>query len=368
MEQRYYKDGIEVTVGQQPPRPPYMYSSQGGNPQPPKKSHKGLIIFLIILALIVALCAGCVAFTKKVSSNFSLRFFGGGEEEEFLPDEDYIATMYVEGEISDSGSTSYFGSTEGYDHRWTLDKLDSLMEDDNNKGLIVFLNTPGGGVYESDELYLKLKEYQSETGRPFYAVMGDMCASGGVYATASADKIYANRNSWTGSIGVTLGTLIDVSELLERYGVKTTTISSAKNKNMGSMYEELTDEQKKILQALVDEPYDQFVSVISEGRNMDLARAYEISDGRIYSAKQAKELGLIDEIGTLEDAIEAMKKDEKFDCEAYDITPDTSPNYFNEFFNFASNLKNAGSVSDIQAVENIMKMAEKPLKPMYLMQ
>lgn len=233
--------------------------------------------------------------------------------------EPYIAAIYVEGTIM-SGQSDSFGFPIGYQHQWTLDKLDNLMVDDNNRGLLLFIDSPGGGVYESDELYLKLKEYKDYTDRPVYAVMGSMAASGGYYIAAAADEIIANRNTWTGSIGVTIGTLYDISEFLDRYGVKTVTITSGDNKAMGSIVEPLTAEQQAIFQSLVDEAYDQFVGIIAEERKMDLEEVITLADGRIYTAKQALNAGLVDHIGTLQDAADRMRDEhDLWYCDVVDM-------------------------------------------------
>jgi protease-4 len=218
----------------------------------------------------------------------------------------FIAKLSVEGEITGSPTVDIFGSVSGYYHQWTLDQIDSLIDNSSNIGLIIFVNTPGGGVYESDELYLKIKEYKELTERPVYIYMGSMAASGGYYISAAADKIYANRNTWTGSIGVTMGTMFDISDFLAEYGIKTTTIDSADNKSMGSYFQELTPEQEAILQSLVDEAYEQFAGIVAEERGLELEYTKRIADGRIYTAKQAHSLGLIDAIGTYDEALSDM--------------------------------------------------------------
>lgn len=233
--------------------------------------------------------------------------------------EPYIAALYVEGTIM-SGQSDSFGFPVGYQHQWTLDKLDSLMVDENNRGILLFIDSPGGGVYESDELYLKLKDYRYYTERPVYAVMGSMAASGGYYIAAAADEIIANRNTWTGSIGVTIGTLYDISEFLDRYGVKTVTITSGDNKAMGSVVEPLTTEQQAIFQSLVDEAYDQFVGIIADERGMELQEVIPLADGRIYTATQALEAGLIDYIGTMQDAADMMRDEyDLWHCDVIDM-------------------------------------------------
>ena len=135
-----------------------------------------------------------------------------------------------------------------------------------------------------------------------------MAASGGYYISAPCDKIIANRNCWTGSIGVTLGTMYDISELLDNLGIKTNTITSGANKAMGSNVEPMTSEQRAIFQSMVDEAYEQFVGIVAEGRDMKISKVKKLADGRIYTAKQALDNGLIDQIGTFEEAAADMKK------------------------------------------------------------
>jgi len=222
------------------------------------------------------------------------------------PSWNYIAKIKVVGEIGSSASI-FLSSDQAYHHEWTLQTIDTLIEDERNQGIYLWLNTPGGGVYESDELYLKLMEYKEKTGRPIYTYMTKMAASGGYYVAAASDEIYANRNTWTGSIGVTLGTLLDISGLLDKYGVKTETITSGDNKAMGNMYEPLTEEQRAIYQSLVDDSYERFVAIVALGRGMTDAEARKVGDGRIFAASQALEAGLIDDIMGEKEAEEFIK-------------------------------------------------------------
>jgi len=274
-----------------------------------KRMKKSLIIFGCIIAGLVILALVGNAIKDSIF----------GQEDDIAASGPYIATVYVQGAIM-SGQANSFGMPVGYQHEWTLDKIDELIGDPNNKGLIVFVDSPGGGVYESDELYLKLKDYQDSTNRPVYSVMGSMAASGGYYISAPANKIIANRNTWTGSIGVTIGTLYDISGLLDRYGVKTQTITAGRNKAMGSSVMPLTDEQRNILQSMVDEAYDQFTGIVSEERGIDIQTVRTLADGRIYTAKQALKLGLVDSIGTFDEAVADMKKTYDLnDCDVIDV-------------------------------------------------
>lgn len=285
----------------------------------------------------------------------------GGSDTETTPypEEPYIARLNVEGTIQASGNEDYFGNAVGYQHQWTLDTIDELMVDPNNKGIILYVDTPGGGVYESDELYFKIKEYQDITGRPVYSAMATMAASGGYYISAPCDEIIANRNCWTGSIGVTMGSYLDFSELLEKYGVKVNTITSGDNKAMGSSLEPMTEEQRAIFQSLVDEAYDQFVGIVAEGRNMPLEKVYEVADGRIYTAKQALDLGLIDAIGTYEEAVDRMKENCKLqECLVTELAPEEEDNLFSSLFG-KINIEAIRGNSDVEA---IVKLAENEAK------
>ena len=258
-----------------------------------------LIIIAAVILCIALLATSCNKAIDKVADSI-----GSNDESSTTVTtnygHDYIGVINIEGTISEDGSSTY-------NHEYILNSIDAMENDSENKGIILYLDTPGGTVFASDEVYLKLKEYQEKTDRPVYASMQSMAASGGYYISACADKIYANRNTWTGSIGVTLGTMYDVSELLDALGVKTNTITSGKNKAMGSSVEEMTDEQREIYQSLVDEAYDQFVEIVANGRGMTVKEVKKIADGRVYTAKQAKENGLVDEIGTFDETVSDMK-------------------------------------------------------------
>ena len=285
-------------------------NTQGGSAARKEKSHSlrnSLIVLAFIFIGLAALGVSCGSIMQS------------GEKEVKLPAHDYIATIYVEGTIA-RGNTDSLGVPSGYQHDWTLSEIDRLIGDGNNKGMILYVDSPGGGVYESDELYFKIKEYEDATGRPVYVSMASMAASGGYYISTPADKIFANRNCMTGSIGVTIGTIIDISGFLEKYGIKTTTIYAGKNKSMGGYFEPLTQEQRDIFQGFVDEAYDQFTGIVAEERGIDIEKVRQIADGRIYTAAQAQNLGLVDAIGTYKDAVADMKHEYGLSgCDVVDI-------------------------------------------------
>lgn len=268
--------------------------------------------------------------SKTSTSEMLSSIWGSSEENVTLPEEDFVGVLNIVGTIqaNSSGNISLSGSDDGqYNHNLYMKYVDELEKSKNNKAILLYVNSPGGTVYESDELYLKLMEYKEKTKRPVYAYFGSQACSGAYYISMAADKIYTNRNTWTGSIGVIVS-LTNYKKLYDKLGIKEIDITSGKNKSMGSGGLDLTDEQYDILQSLVDEAYDQFAGIVSEGREIDIATVKKIADGRIYSAKQAKEKKLVDEIGT-EDELKALiqKENKLSDDVVYDTAKSSGSNF-----------------------------------------
>lgn len=235
--------------------------------------------------------------TKKASDSFMESFMSLEMDEGVsLPEKDFVGVINIVGTIQANTGRSW-ASTDEYNHNLYMKYIDQMKNSRRNKGIMLYVDSPGGSVYESDELYLKLMEYKEETNRPVYAYFATQACSGGYYIAMAADKIYANRNCWTGSIGVIIS-LLNYKNLYDKLGIKEIDITSGENKAMGSGGLNLTDEQKKILQSLVDEAYDQFVGIVSDGRGMDVETVRSLADGRLYSAQQAFENGLIDAVAT----------------------------------------------------------------------
>ena len=213
----------------------------------------------------------------------------------------YIAELYVTGVITESNQT--------YNQEWLMETISDLTDDSRNRGIMLYLDTPGGAVYEADEVYLALLHYKEVTGRPVYAYMAHMAASGGYYIACAADKIFANRNTITGSIGVLFGGSMDATGLLEKLGIKSETFHSGKNKNMLNYNEPLTEEQRAIMQAAADEAYQQFTGIVAESRKLPLATVQTLADGRIYTAQQALSNGLVDGVCSRSQALAALRND-----------------------------------------------------------
>ncbi|MGF6376168.1 protease-4 [Clostridiales Family XIII bacterium PM5-7] len=324
--------------------PDTLFRKPQKNPKDPNWK-KGLVIFLIIAVVVVGVCVACNNGMEK----FGEAFFST-EEESYDFNTEYIGVLAIQGTITNGTDAS-----EQYNHSWLMERVDAMKNDPLNKGMILRVNTPGGSVYATDELYLSIMDYKKTTGRPVYTYMEANAMSGGYYIAMASDEIYANRNCWTGSIGVTLGTKYDFSGFLEKMGVKTVTITSGDNKAMGSSVDPMTKEQMKIYQDLVDDAFSQFVDIVAEGRDMSISQVKKLADGRVYTAKQAKKNGLIDQISTLEEATKAMQKTyelENCQIEMINYTPS-----FN-FFSWLTSLSNSSSEAESEINQMKMLMEE----------
>jgi len=190
-----------------------------------------------------------------------------------------------------------------YDSKPILSQLDKIEESKAVKAVVLRLETPGGAVAASQEIYRKLKYLRDEKGIPIVASMGNVAASGGYYVALGADTIIANPGTITGSIGV-IASIFQYQRLFEKLGVGVETVKSGKFKDTGSPFRGMTGEEREYLQSLIDDTYDQFVHAVAEGRNLEVAEVELLADGRVYTGRQAKELGLIDILGGLDEAIQ----------------------------------------------------------------
>lgn len=304
---------------------------------------KQIIAAVVATALFIVTGISSVV-TRQVSNNI----FSSAVEEALLGDttislpyDPFIAIVKVQGTIEAEQETTVFGTEQSYRHSRTLDYIDMLISDPDNRGILLYVDSPGGTVYESEELYLKLQEYKEETERPIWNYMAHYAASGGYYVGAMSDMIYANPNTTTGSIGVIMSGY-DMSGLYEKLGIREVMITSGDNKATT-----FTEEQIEIYQSIVDEYYGRFVEIIAEGRNMTLEEVRELADGRIYTAKQAKENGLIDEIALYEEMKDAMSE-ELGVYEFYSLPSESST-----FSNFFSSMSNALPKSEAQILKEL---------------
>lgn len=264
-----------------------------------KKRKTGIIVLIVViaLALLCALASTELLITGKKNFNGEKpnKHFNSNKKD------GYIATLYIEGTIQDKNET--------YNQEWLLKTIKDLKKDSLNKGIAIFINSPGGTVYEADEIYLALQDYKTKA-KPIYVYQGQIAASGGYYISCAGNKIYANRNTLTGSIGVISASTFDMTDFLSNLGIKSSTIHSGKNKNMGNFNEPLSEEQKQILQSIADECYKQFTDIVAMRRNIPINDVKKLADGRIYTAKQALHNNLIDSIDSWENMLNDMKNDE----------------------------------------------------------
>ncbi len=232
----------------------------------------------VLFALALALFTGVFFFAYLTGGDAKvLALFSG----------DGVGVLQIEGAIENSRSV--------------IAELRRLREMPWVKAIVVRVDSPGGAVAPTQEIFAEIQ--RSKKKKPFIASMGSIAASGGYYIAAACDKIVANPGTLTGSIGVIMQ-LSNVEELMKKIGVKGYNVKSGANKDIGSPFQPLSAEGKEILQSLVDNVHSQFVAAVAQGRGLDEARVRKLADGRIYSGAQAKDLGLVDQFGTLQDAIE----------------------------------------------------------------
>jgi protease-4 len=180
-------------------------------------------------------------------------------------------------------------------------QLTKYGDDTTIKAIVLRIDSPGGGVAASQEIYEEVRRVRSN-GKLVVASMGSVAASGGYYVACVAERIFANAGSVTGSIGVIVQ-LANVSELLHRVGIESSVITSGPFKDSGNPTRALRPEERQVFQALVDDVYQQFIEAVAQGRNLPLEEVRHAADGRIYTGRQAKDLHLVDELGSLQDAI-----------------------------------------------------------------
>jgi protease-4 len=197
-----------------------------------------------------------------------------------------VALVNVEGSILDSKSP--------------VDEIKEYLSDPSIKAIVLRVNSPGGGVAASQEIFAIVKRAASE--KTVVVSMGSVAASGGYYISAPATRILANPGTITGSIGVILE-IPNVQGLMDKVGVRTEVIKSGKHKDLASAFRTMSDEDRRVLQNVIDDVYEQFIEDVAAARDLGVDEVRRMADGRIYTGRQALELGLVDELGGLEEAI-----------------------------------------------------------------
>jgi protease-4 len=203
-----------------------------------------------------------------------------------------------------SGDKVALISIEGIllDARQVVDQLRKYEKHSAVKAIVLRIESPGGGVVPAQEIYEEIRRIRSESEKKIVASMGSIAASGGYYVACAADRIVANPGTITGSIGVKME-FSNLEELLKKIGIRSTVIKSGKLKDLGSPMREMTEEEKTLLQEVIVDVHSQFVEVVVQGRRLNEEAVRALADGRIFSGRQAKDLGLVDNLGTLQDTI-----------------------------------------------------------------
>ncbi|MCA8941517.1 MAG: signal peptide peptidase SppA [Planctomycetes bacterium] len=299
---------------QQPPRAPYHA------PIPPRESKPVSFYLAIFLALLLFVSGGLNLLLLVVSAfDTAAGGFGGYSEEgdgmyEIVAvggdadAKDRILRVPIVGAIAES-SAPLIGAAGGTVSQ-VKRALATAARDDSIRGILFDVNSPGGGVTDSDELHRLITQFRLQHKKPVVALFGDVAASGGYYMSAACDYIMARPTTITGSIGVIMQTF-NVAELAKRYGVRQVTIVSehTPHKDLLSMMKEVDPEERAILTSIVEEMYERFVKIVDEGRPaLDRDAVRRLADGRIYSAQQALDNGLVDSIGSLDDAYDRLEK------------------------------------------------------------
>ncbi|KPK45926.1 MAG: multidrug transporter [Nitrospira bacterium SM23_35] len=234
---------------------------------------KFIIVFAVLLVIVIIISLVLALLQKN------------------LPIGDKVALIRIEGPILDSGNM--------------IDELKDYVKDLSVKAIVLRIDSPGGAVAPSQEIYEEVRKAVSK--KTIVVSMGSIAASGGYYIASPATRIIANPGTLTGSIGVIME-IPNMEGLMNKIGVKTEVIKSGKHKDIASVFRGINKEEREILQTVLDNVHEQFINAVSEGRNMLREDVLRIADGRIYTGEQALKAGLIDELGNLEDAVKAAAK------------------------------------------------------------
>jgi protease IV len=273
-----------------PMRPPAPYPPmmpQWGPPPPRRRGFfKGLVIVVLLIALAISFMANLALVGDRIS--------GGGTQTVLVQGNtnEKIAVIPVEGMIMEEQYQKF------------NKHMDAIEKDNDVKAVVIEIDTPGGSVTASDEIYKRITKFKAERNIPVIATQGGLATSGGYYVSCAADYVYSQPTTLTGNIGVIMPRF-NVSKLMDKYGVEETTIAStgATFKNAGSMFKPEKPEETAYIQSICDQAFAQFKSIVVAGRAGKLAGKIDnIANGKVYTAKEAKSLGLVDAIGYADDA------------------------------------------------------------------
>lgn len=269
--------------------------------------------FVVVCILAsLAVFAGCMQAVNMASGSIKALMAEVGQSSELSADAvvngaQNVLMVKLSGMITEEDDSSGW-VVDPASSQAALRKIHSAKDNPDIAGILLYVNSGGGGITASDVLWKSLKDFKAaDTNRVVVVLMGSVAASGAYYIATAADAIVANPTTLTGSIGVILNSF-NVQELAGKIGLKSVTIKSGGNKDILSPFAELTPEQQQMLQDMVDAMHSRFVSIVAEGRGLEEARVRAIADGRILLAQEALDNGLVDTIGYLDDAKAEFEK------------------------------------------------------------
>jgi protease IV len=221
-------------------------------------------------------------------------------------DKDKIAIIEVEGMLINARSGGFLQPTENPLSIFTQ-QLEQAARDPQVKAVVLRVNSPGGTVTTSDAMYELLMRFRAKTKKPVIASLQEVAASGGYYVACASDRIMAQPTTVVGSIGVIFNTF-NFTGTMNKIGASSVAIKSGPLKDMGSPFKPITDEERAVMQGMVDDYYARFVHVVTKHRKIDATKQRTITDGRVFSGDRAQQLGLVDDLGLLEDALATARK------------------------------------------------------------
>ncbi|KAF3299612.1 signal peptide peptidase SppA [Carnobacterium sp. PL12RED10] len=267
-----------------------------------------------------------------------------------------VAVLEVDGTIAENSGSGSF--SEGMDYQGILDSIEEIKENDDVQALLLTVNSPGGGVYESAELYNALLDLKESREIPIYVSMGQMAASGGYMISMVGDQIYTDSETTTGSIGVIMQ-VPNFSGFMEEHGLAMDTYKSGALKDMGSSFRGASDEEKNVLNSFIQEKYNRFVEIVANGRGMSTDDVKKLADGRIYSGSQAVENGLADQIGYEEDALAALRADNNLEtATVVDYSPTSATSWLTDFMSLLAEKNLFTSQSETNTADEMTQILE----------
>ncbi len=247
----------------------------------------------LLATILIVICLVAAIGNWLIGSSFQ-----GSQKSKSAAD---VALIDIYGSIGDTASASPFGGSSA--NAGTLLEAIRKARQDNVKAILLRINSPGGTAAAAQSVYTELMRARKETKIKIIASLGDLTASGGYYVASAANHIVANPSTLTGSIGVIMHTQ-NFSPFLEKVGVQSGSVQSGRFKDILSPYRSTTEDERKLLQGIVADSYEQFLAAIVAGRNISLAELRPLADGRIFTGSQAKTLKLVDSLGNYRDAVQ----------------------------------------------------------------